>query len=170
MDEPFSALDVLTAENLRTELVTLWATDKFPTKAICLVTHNIEEAVLLADRVVVLGANPGRILAEVRVELERPETVALPRTRRWSISSTACSPAGKPLQVVPEHRRGHSHLPGRCPMPRSADSPASSRSSTRTAVPIGLRGPRRRTQLRNRRPTSARRRGHHARLRHRRRR
>ena len=72
MDEPFSALDVLTAENLRTELVNLWATDKFPTKAICIVTHNIEEAVLLADRVVVLGANPGRILAEVRVDLERP--------------------------------------------------------------------------------------------------
>ena len=72
MDEPFSALDVLTAENLRTELVNLWATDKFPTKAICIVTHNIEEAVLLADRVVVLGANPGRILAEVRVALERP--------------------------------------------------------------------------------------------------
>ena len=72
MDEPFSALDVLTAENLRTELVNLWSTDHFPTKAICLVTHNIEEAVLLADRVVVLGANPGRILAEVRVDLERP--------------------------------------------------------------------------------------------------
>jgi NitT/TauT family transport system ATP-binding protein len=72
MDEPFSALDVLTAENLRTELVNLWSTDNFPTKAICIVTHNIEEAVLLADRVVVLGANPGRILAEVRVDLERP--------------------------------------------------------------------------------------------------
>jgi NitT/TauT family transport system ATP-binding protein len=72
MDEPFSALDVLTAENLRTELVNLWATDNFPTKAICIVTHNIEEAVLLADRVVVLGANPGRILAEVRVDLVRP--------------------------------------------------------------------------------------------------
>jgi NitT/TauT family transport system ATP-binding protein len=72
MDEPFSALDVLTAENLRTELVNLWATDNFPTKAICVVTHNIEEAVLLADRVVVLGANPGRILAEVRVDLVRP--------------------------------------------------------------------------------------------------
>ena len=72
MDEPFCALDVLTAENLRTELVNLWSTDKFPTKAICIVTHNIEEAVLLADRVVVLGANPGRILAEVRVDLDRP--------------------------------------------------------------------------------------------------
>jgi NitT/TauT family transport system ATP-binding protein len=72
MDEPFSALDVLTAENLRTELVNLWSADNFPTKAICIVTHNIEEAVLLADRVVVLGANPGRILAEVRIDLERP--------------------------------------------------------------------------------------------------
>jgi NitT/TauT family transport system ATP-binding protein len=72
MDEPFSALDVLTAENLRTELVNLWSTDKFPTKAICIVTHNIEEAVLLADRVVVLGANPGRILAEVHVDINRP--------------------------------------------------------------------------------------------------
>ena len=72
MDEPFSALDVLTAENLRTELVNLWMGENFPTKAICIVTHNIEEAVLLADRVVVLGANPGRILTEVRVDLERP--------------------------------------------------------------------------------------------------
>src|ERR1700722_14356131 len=72
MDEPFSALDVLTAETLRTDLLSLWATDNFPTKAICIVTHNIEEAVLLADRVVVLGANPGRILAEVRVDLVRP--------------------------------------------------------------------------------------------------
>jgi NitT/TauT family transport system ATP-binding protein len=72
MDEPFSALDVLTAENLRTELVNLWSGEDFPTKAICIVTHNIEEAVLLADRVVVLGANPGRILAEVPVGLPRP--------------------------------------------------------------------------------------------------
>src|SRR6201988_2821159 len=72
MDEPFSALDVLTAENLRTELVNLWSADNFPTKAICIVTHNIEAADLLADRVVVLGANPGRILAEGRIGLERP--------------------------------------------------------------------------------------------------
>jgi NitT/TauT family transport system ATP-binding protein len=72
MDEPFSALDVLTAENLRTELMTLWAGDRFPTKAICIVTHNIEEAVLLADRVIVLGANPGHIRAEVPVTLTRP--------------------------------------------------------------------------------------------------
>jgi NitT/TauT family transport system ATP-binding protein len=72
MDEPFSALDVLTAENLRTELMALWAGENFPTRAICLVTHNIEEAVLLADRVIVLSANPGHIRAELRVELDRP--------------------------------------------------------------------------------------------------
>ena len=72
MDEPFSALDVLTAENLRNELMKLWAQPDFPTKAICVVTHNIEEAVLLADRVIVLGANPGHIIAEVPVRLSRP--------------------------------------------------------------------------------------------------
>jgi NitT/TauT family transport system ATP-binding protein len=72
MDEPFSALDVLTAENLRTELMALWTGENFPTQGICLVTHNIEEAVLLADRVVVLGTNPGRIRAEVPIELDRP--------------------------------------------------------------------------------------------------
>lgn len=71
MDEPFSALDVLTAENLRTELMALWSRDDFPTRAICLVTHNIEEAVLLADRVIVLGANPGRICAQVAIDLPR---------------------------------------------------------------------------------------------------
>lgn len=72
MDEPFSALDVLTSENLRTELMSLWARPDFPTKAICIVTHNIEEAVLLADRVLVLGSNPGHIKAEVAVHLPRP--------------------------------------------------------------------------------------------------
>jgi NitT/TauT family transport system ATP-binding protein len=72
MDEPFSALDVLTAENLRTELMTLWAQPDFPTKCVCIVTHNIEEAVLLADRVLVLGSNPGHIKAEVQIHLPRP--------------------------------------------------------------------------------------------------
>jgi NitT/TauT family transport system ATP-binding protein len=72
MDEPFSALDVLTAENLRTELLTLWQRDDFPTAAMLIVTHNIEEAVLLADRVLVLSSNPGRIRAELAVDLTRP--------------------------------------------------------------------------------------------------
>ncbi|HSS08624.1 MAG TPA: nitrate/sulfonate/bicarbonate ABC transporter ATP-binding protein, partial [Acidimicrobiales bacterium] len=72
MDEPFSALDVLTAENLRTELLRLWETHDFPTKAILIVTHNIEESVLLADRIFVLSSNPGRIKTEIRVVLPRP--------------------------------------------------------------------------------------------------
>ena len=72
MDEPFSALDVLTAENLRSELLELWANKTMPTKAVFIVTHNIEEAVLLADRIIVLGKNPGRIRTDFRVELPRP--------------------------------------------------------------------------------------------------
>jgi NitT/TauT family transport system ATP-binding protein len=72
MDEPFSALDVLTAENLRNELLELWEDHKMPTRAIFLVTHNIEEAVLLADRVIVLGKNPGRIRADFKVVVPRP--------------------------------------------------------------------------------------------------
>jgi len=69
MDEPFSALDVLTAENLRNELMELWLSKKMPTTAIFIVTHNIEEAVLLADRIIVLGRNPGRIRSDFEVEL-----------------------------------------------------------------------------------------------------
>jgi len=72
MDEPFSALDVLTAENLRGELLELWQSHKMPTRAVFLVTHNIEEAVLLADRIVVLGKNPARIRTDFRVSLPRP--------------------------------------------------------------------------------------------------
>src|SRR5215469_15726627 len=72
MDEPFSALDVLTAEALRGELNELWQGKKIPTKTIFLVTHNIEEAVLLADRILVLGKNPARIRADFRVSADRP--------------------------------------------------------------------------------------------------
>jgi len=72
MDEPFSALDVLTAENLRSELLELWEDRKMPTRAVFIVTHNIEEAVLLADRVIVLGKNPGRIRADFKVVVPRP--------------------------------------------------------------------------------------------------
>ncbi len=72
MDEPFSALDVLTAENLRGEIDMLWQEDSFPADSILIVTHNIEEAVLLADRVIILGANPGHIRGEVKIDLPRP--------------------------------------------------------------------------------------------------
>lgn len=72
MDEPFSALDVLTADNLRGELLELWLKRQIPTKTIFLVTHNIEEAVLLADRIVVVGTHPARIRADFRIPLTQP--------------------------------------------------------------------------------------------------
>jgi NitT/TauT family transport system ATP-binding protein len=72
MDEPFSALDVLTAENLRSELMELWLSKKMPTSAIFIVTHNIEEAVMLADRVMVLGRNPARVRSDFNIRLKHP--------------------------------------------------------------------------------------------------
>jgi len=72
MDEPFSALDVLTAENLRTDLVELWGNGKLPIKGIILVTHNIEEAVLMCDRVLLFSSNPGRVMSEIRIDLPKP--------------------------------------------------------------------------------------------------
>ena len=97
MDEPFSALDVLTAETLRGELLELWLEKKIPTRAIFIVTHNIEEAVILADRIIVLGRNPAHIHAEFNVDI-RP----LPRPQESAV-----------------HRAGRSDLPG-------ADAPGSS--------------------------------------------
>lgn len=69
MDEPFSALDVLTAETLRTDLLELWMQKKMPLKSVLLVTHSIEEAVQLADRILIFSSNPGRIAAEIKVKL-----------------------------------------------------------------------------------------------------
>ena len=72
MDEPFSALDVLTAETLRTDFLDLWCEGRMPIKGVVLVTHNIEEAVLMCDRILVFGSNPGRILSEIKVALPQP--------------------------------------------------------------------------------------------------
>jgi NitT/TauT family transport system ATP-binding protein len=72
MDEPFSALDVLTAETLRTDFLDLWTGHQLPTKSVLLVTHNIEEAVLMCNRILVLSSNPGRIAAEIPVSLPHP--------------------------------------------------------------------------------------------------
>ncbi len=79
MDEPFSALDVLTAENLRNELLELWLNKKIPTSAIFIVTHNIEEAVMLADRVMVLGRNPARVRSDFNIRLKHPRDRKSPR-------------------------------------------------------------------------------------------
>jgi NitT/TauT family transport system ATP-binding protein len=72
MDEPFSALDVLTAETLRTDFLDLWVEHQLPTKSVLIVTHNVEEAVLMCDRVLLLSSNPGRIAAEIPVTLSHP--------------------------------------------------------------------------------------------------
>ncbi len=72
MDEPFSALDVLTAENLRTDLIELWGKKQLPIKGIILVTHNIEEAVQMCDRVLMFSSNPGRVASELRIDLPQP--------------------------------------------------------------------------------------------------
>ncbi len=119
MDEPFSALDVLTAESLRGELMDLWLGQKIPTRAILIVTHNIEEAALLADRVVVFGSNPGHVRAELPVEVSRPrarddaETQALvdrlyqlmtrPETPE---EARRVAPARPRLQLLPHARVG----------------------------------------------------------------
>ncbi len=82
MDEPFSALDVLTAETLRTDLLDLWVEGRMPIKSILMVTHNIEEAVLMCDRIVVLSSNPGRIAAEIKVGLQHPRNRLDPEFRQ----------------------------------------------------------------------------------------
>ena len=72
MDEPFSALDVLTAETLRTDIIDLWTEGRLPIKSVLMVTHNIEEAVLMCDRILVFSSNPGRVAAEFKVDLPHP--------------------------------------------------------------------------------------------------
>ncbi|MGH6716569.1 MAG: AAA-associated domain-containing protein, partial [Bradyrhizobium sp.] len=72
MDEPFSALDVLTAETLRTDIIDLWTEGRLPIKSVLMVTHNIEEAVLMCDRILVFSSNPGRVAAEFKVDLQHP--------------------------------------------------------------------------------------------------
>ena len=72
MDEPFSALDVLTAENLRTDFIDLWSDKKLPIKGVILVTHNIEEAVQMCDRVLLFSTGPGRVVTEIKIDTPRP--------------------------------------------------------------------------------------------------
>jgi len=82
MDEPFSALDVLTAETLRTDFLDLWVEKRLPIKSVLLVTHNIEEAVLMCDRILIFGSNPGRVVAEVKVPFAHPRSRIDPAFRQ----------------------------------------------------------------------------------------
>ncbi len=107
MDEPFSALDVLTAENLRFELLDLWLEHRIPTRAILIVTHGIEEAVILADRIIVLGRNPGRIRADLPVTLPHYRDRKSPRFQAlvdqvYKILTNPNLEAGEPSAPVSE--------------------------------------------------------------------
>ncbi len=81
MDEAFSALDVLTGERLRNEILELWDGGQMPTQAMLVVSHNIEEAVMMADRVLIFSSNPGRVRAELPITLPRPRRADSPEVR-----------------------------------------------------------------------------------------
>jgi NitT/TauT family transport system ATP-binding protein len=83
MDEPFSGLDALTASNLREQLLDIWLSKQIVTKAIVLVTHSVEEAVLMGDRVLIMAAKPGRIVADRPVTLPRPRRVKSPQFEEY---------------------------------------------------------------------------------------
>ena len=104
MDEPFSALDVLTAETLRTDLLDLWAEGRMPIESILMVTHNIEEAVLMCDRIVIFGSNPGRVISEIRVTLPQPRNRLAPEFRALVediyAGMTARAPVSHPAPIA----------------------------------------------------------------------
>jgi NitT/TauT family transport system ATP-binding protein len=103
MDEPFSALDVLTAETLRTDLIDLWMDKKLPVKSILIVTHNIEEAVLLCDRILVFSSNPGRVAHELQVPFAHPRNRFDPAFRQLvdDIYGIMTRRAPKEVQAAP---------------------------------------------------------------------
>ncbi len=83
MDEPFSSLDALTSQNLKDELLMLWAEKNMPPDAVIMVTHNVEEAVYMANRIIILSPRPGKVVADLRIELERPRNRKDPEFYRW---------------------------------------------------------------------------------------
>ena len=103
MDEPFSALDVLTAETLRTDFLDLWSEGRMPIEAVVLVTHNIEEAVFMCDRILVFGSNPGRVLSEVSVNLPQPRN-RLDPTFRALVEQIYVEMTARPRAAPPEMR------------------------------------------------------------------
>jgi NitT/TauT family transport system ATP-binding protein len=109
MDEPFSALDVLTAETLRTDFLDLWSEGRLPIKGVILVTHNIEEAVLMCDRILVFSRDPGHIIDDIKVDLPQPRSRVEPAFRdlveRSYVALTARA-AVLPTRVAPERAYG----------------------------------------------------------------
>ena len=124
MDEPFSALDVLTSENLRGELLRLWHDGDFPTRSALIVTHNIEEAIQLADRVLVLSSNPGRVRAELAVDLPQPRDRRSPEFEAlvdtvYGILTGRTEPETRELSAV----RAASTLPADVSVPAELSTP-----------------------------------------------
>lgn len=99
MDEPFSALDVLTADNLRNDLLRLWKQEKTNIKAILIVTHNIEEAALLADRILIFGSDPGTIRSELKIDIPLPRDETDKKVRK--VVDDVYTLMTKPEEVVP---------------------------------------------------------------------
>ncbi len=115
MDEPFSALDVPTAETLRDDLLDLWREHKIPTRAILLVSHSIEESLLLADRLLILEGSPGRIKAEIPVRLSHPRDRNAPEFRAFvdRIYAVMTRPAPEAVAPLAAATLGIGHrLPG----------------------------------------------------------
>jgi NitT/TauT family transport system ATP-binding protein len=110
MDEPFSALDVLTAETLRTDFLELWGDGKLPIKGVILVTHNIEEAVLMCDRILLFSTNPGRIISEIGVDLKQPRNRLDPQfhdlVEKIYVAMMARTPAATQIGAVAERPPG----------------------------------------------------------------
>ncbi len=106
LDEPFSALDVLSAEALRGELLELWLSGNIPTQAILMVSHNIEEAVFLADRIVIMDKDPGRVMADQKVDLPHPRQRKSPQfvevvDRVYALMAGQTQPESVELGVAP---------------------------------------------------------------------
>lgn len=119
LDEAFSSLDILTAENLRTDIIDLWFEKQARTKSLLLVTHNIEEAVTMADRIIIFDSNPGQIKSELQVNIKQPRNIQNPSIQKL-IDKIYLIMTAKPK--------------------RSA-LPTGSALSTHTAIPIGYRLP-----------------------------
>jgi len=110
MDEAFSALDVLTGETLRNDIMELWDSGRIPTKGILIVSHNIEEAVMMADRIIILSSDPGQIRSEIRIALPRPRNAESAEVRAFIdevyglMTARPVRPAAAATGVVPDFR------------------------------------------------------------------
>lgn len=114
MDEAFSALDVLTGETLRNDMLELWDQKRIPTKGILIVSHNIEEAVMMADRIIILSSDPGRIRCEVHIDLPRPRNVDSSEVRAL-IDEVYGLMTMRPVQETNASETSHKHLGYRLP-------------------------------------------------------